>query len=252
MIALGRFRTTFCGARRAVLAVVGIACGLLLVSGVQAADSLKITVYGGTGKIGQRIVREALNRGHQVTVVSRDPSKLTDKHDKLSVVKGDVLDSKQVAQTVAGQDVVVSSVSFRGKNPDYAGYKKAAESLVSALRSLGNKAPRLIAVGGAGSLEVAPGVLLVERIPAQYRGEVLGQKDALEYYRTISDVSWTYFSPAETIAPGERTGKFRLGGDRLVTDGKGESRISIEDYAVALIDEAEKPAHVHKRFTIGY
>ena len=89
-------------------------------------------------------------------------------------------------------------------------------------------------------------------IPPAYRGEVLGQKDALDYYRTVTDVSWTYFSPAATIAPGVRTGKFRLGGDRLITDAKGESRISMEDYAVAVLDEAERPAHTRQRFTIGY
>lgn len=153
---------------------------------------------------------------------------------------------------MAGQDVVVSAVSFRKPQPDYGAYARAAQSLVTALRGLGPKAPRLIVVGGAGTLLQSPGVLVADHIPAAYRGEVLGQKDALDYYRPVADVSWTYFSPAGTIAPGTRTGKFRLGGDQLITDEHGDSRISMEDYAVAVIDEAEKPAHVHKRFTIGY
>lgn len=217
-----------------------------------AADPLKITVYGGSGNIGQRIVKEALNRGHEVTVVTRDPSRVTEKHAKLKAVKGDILDSKGVAKQVAGQDVVVIAVSFRGANPDFAGYKKAAQSYVSVARELKDKAPRLIVVGGAGSLEVKPGVLLADSVPEQFKGEVLGQKDALDYYRTVKDVQWTYFSPAGSIVPGQRTGKFRLGSDQLISDSSGKSVISMEDYAVALIDEVEKPKHTGKRFTIGY
>jgi putative NADH-flavin reductase len=217
-----------------------------------AADALKITVYGGSGNIGQRIVKEALNRGHEVTVVARDPSRVTEKHAKLKAVKGDILDSMGVAGQVAGQDVVVIAVSFRGANPDYDGYKKAAQSYVAAARELKAKAPRLIVVGGAGSLEVKPGVLVADGVPEKFKGEILGQKAALDYYRTVTDVQWTYFSPAGSIVPGERTGKFRLGGDQLITDANGKSSISMEDYAVALIDEAEQPKHVGKRFTIGY
>jgi len=219
-------------------------------SAAPAGPSLKIVVYGGTGNIGRRIVHEALARGHTVKIIVRDPAAA--EHDaRLTVVHGDVLDEHQVAQQIEGEDVVVCAVSFR-KPPDFAAYRRAAASLVGAQRALGARAPRLIVVGGAGSLEVAPGVLLVDRLPAAYRGEVTGQKEALDYYRTASDVPWTYFSPARTIEPGTRTGKFRLGGDQLITDAKGDSRISMEDYAVAVIDEAEKPAHLHGRFTIGY
>ena len=227
--------------------------GALLLAAASAAaagPSLKIAVYGGTGNIGRRIVHEALARGHTVKIIVRDPAAA--EHDaRLTVVHGDVLDEHQVAQLIEGEDVVVCAVSFR-KPPDFAAYRRAAASLVGAQRALGARAPRLIVVGGAGSLEVAPGVLLVDRLPAAYRGEVTGQKEALDYYRTASDVPWTYFSPARTIEPGTRTGKFRLGGDQLITDAKGDSRISMEDYAVAVIDEAEKPAHLHGRFTIGY
>ena len=220
-------------------------------SAAPAGPSLKIVVYGGTGNIGRRIVHEALARGHTVKIIVRDPGTATEHDARLTAVQGDVLDARQVAQQIAGEDVVVCAVSFR-KPPDFAAYRRAAESLVGAQRTLGARAPRLIVVGGAGSLEVAPGVLLVDRLPAAYRGEVTGQKEALDYYRTAADVPWTYFSPARTIEPGTRTGKFRLGGDQLITDAKGDSRISMEDYAVAVIDEAEKPAHLHGRFTIGY
>jgi putative NADH-flavin reductase len=240
------------GRRGFLASALNLVPAVYFAGAARAATPLKITVYGGSGNIGQRIVQEALNRGHEVKVVVRDLSSVKIKNPKLTAVQGDVLNSGQVAETVAGQDVVVSAVSFRGKNPDFGGYKKAAESLVSALRGLGSKAPRLLVVGGAGSLETSPGHLLVEKIPEQFHGEVLGQKAALDYYRTVSDVSWTYFSPAGQISPGERTGKFRLGGDQLVADSKGESRISMEDFAVAMLDEIEKPAHVRKRFTIGY
>ena len=117
---------------------------------------------------------------------------------------------------------------------------------------LSDLAPHLIFVGGAGSLEVRPGVLLVDGMPAAYRGEVLGQKDALDYLRGVKDAPWTYFSPAGSITSGTRTGHFRLGGDQLVVDAEGESRISMEDYAVAVLDEIQKPAHLRQRFTIGY
>jgi putative NADH-flavin reductase len=219
----------------------------------QAATPLRLLVYGGTGNIGQRVVREALDRGHEVTLVTRDPSRVKQKHDRLKVVTGNVLDSSSVAKLAQGQAVIVSAIGAdRANNPDYDIYRKAGESFVTALRSLGSNVPRLIVVGGAGSLEISPGVLLVTRIPERYRTEVLGQKAALDYYRTIDDVKWTYFSPAGSIAPGKRTGQFRLGGDQLVTDAKGDSKISMEDYAVALIDEAEQAKHVRKRFTIGY
>jgi putative NADH-flavin reductase len=219
---------------------------------VEAARPLKITVYGGTGNIGQRIVHEALARGDSVTVIVRDPAAATEHDARLTVRQGDVLDSMQVKAAAAGQDVIVCAVSFRKPKPDYGAYVRAAQSLVGALRSLGPKAPRLIVVGGAGSLTDASGKLVVESMPAAYRGEVLGQKGALDYYRTVSDVQWTYFSPAGSIAPGTRTGKYRLGGDELITDAHGDSRISMEDYAVAVLNEAERPAHVHQRFTIGY
>jgi uncharacterized protein len=232
------------------------AAALLLLSSAPdglAAESLKIAVIGGGGTIGQRIVREALDRGHHVTVVARTPARVTERHERLAIVQGDVLDTSRVAELAAGQDIVVSAVgSARAKEPDTTLYLKAAESLVGALRKLGPKAPRLIVVGGAGSLQNEAGVMMLERLPPERRPESLGQKAALDYYRTVSDVQWTYFSPAGRIEPGKRTGVFRLGGDRLVTDSKGESRISTEDYAVALIDEAERPRHIGRRFTIGY
>jgi len=211
-------------------AAVLIACASITLAN---AEPLKITVYGGSGNIGQRIVHEALQR--------------------LAVQQGNVLEPEQIAKLVAGSDVVISAVGAdRRNNPDWGIYRKAGESLVSALRSMGAKAPRLIVVGGAGSLEVAPGVLLESKLPKWIRPEAQGQKEALDFYRTVTDVQWTYFSPAARISAGRRTGKFRLGGEQQVTDAKGNSKISIEDYAVALLDEAEQLQHLGQRFTIGY
>lgn len=215
---------------------------------VQAADALKITVYGGSGRIGQRIVDEALNRGHGVTIIVRDPSSVKEQGARLSVAKGDVLDTTAVAKQIAGQDIVISAVNAR----DAAFFPKAAQSLVAAARSLGAKAPRILWVGGAGSLQTSPGGKTLIESGKAPPGPGKGHKDALDYFRTVTDVSWTYLSPAMRIEPGTRTGQFRLGKDELVKDEKGTSRISMEDYAVAMLDEVEKPQHIRSRFTVGY
>jgi uncharacterized protein len=214
---------------------------------------LEIVVVGGAGMIGQRIVVEALERGHGVTLVVRDPSKIAHVDERLSAVRGDVLDSPAIAEQARGRDVVVSAVgAARAEEPDYSLYRAAAESLVTALRSLGDDAPRLIVVGGVGSLVDASGRLLLERVPEDRLPEHLGQKAALDFYGTVSDVRWTYVSPPARIAPGERIGSYRTGGDDLVTGADGKSSISMEDYAVAILDEIEAPRHVGRRFTVGY
>ncbi len=236
--------------------LVKLLAGLVAFAALASAQGtrpLKIVIYGGTGNIGQRIVREALSRGHAVTVIVRHPAEMSERAPRLRLIEGNVLDSAQVARDIAGADVIVCAVSFRKPRPDFAAYHRAAESLVAAMRSLGPRSPRLIVVGGAGSLRNAQGVLVLDTLPPARRGgEILAQKEVLDYYRTVTDVPWTYFSPALVIRPGARTGKFRLGGDQLVTNAAGQSTISMEDYAVAVIDEAEKPAHLHERFTIGY
>jgi uncharacterized protein len=224
-----------------------------LAGSASAAEQLEIAVIGGNGMIGQRIVREALDRGHHVTVIVRDPRRVDARHERLQLRQGDVLDRAQISGLIAGQDVVVSAVgSARAKTPDPSLYRNAAESLVSVLRTLGDKAPRLIVVGGVGSLKTASGQLVLDRVPPERKPEHLGQKAALDYYVTVQDVSWTYVSPPGAPLPGERTGVFRLGDDTLIVNDQGESRISMEDYAVAIVDEAENPRHVGRRFTVGY
>jgi putative NADH-flavin reductase len=212
---------------------------------------LQVGVIGG-GMIGQRIMREALERGHAVKLVVRDRSKATEIHDRLSVAECDVLDD-ELASHIAGVHVLVSAVgTARAQAPDYSLYARAAESLVSALRGLGDGAPRLIVVGGVGSLLDAAGRPVLDRVSEDRLPEHLGQKAALDFYRAVSDLRWTYVSPPGRILPGERTGMYRTGADELLVDANGESHISMEDYAVAVIDEAEESRHVGRRFTVAY
>ncbi|AOP45742.1 NAD(P)-dependent oxidoreductase [Streptomyces lydicus] len=213
-----------------------------------------IALFGANGSIGSRILNEALQRGHQVTAVVRDPAKITTSHPDLTVATGDVLDPAAVAAVAEGHDVVVSAVGG-GDGPGHlATIRPAAESLVAGLRTLGDAAPRLVAVGGAGSLRTPDGkqVWDAEGLPEFLLQIMHAHGDALDFYRSVSDVRWTNISPAATIAPGERTGGYRTATDDLITDAEGNSRISTEDYAVAVLDEIERPHHLGARFTVGY
>ena len=214
---------------------------------------MKIALYGATGSIGQRILAEALRRGHEVTAIVRDPSRLNAAPGtNLSVVTGDAQDTANVAALVAGHDAVIGSISGR-RDGDADLIPAAARSLIEGSTKAGVK--RLLWVGGAGSLEVAPGVRLIDSpsFPEIYLPEAKAGIEVLNTFRALPEgLDWTYFSPAAEIAPGERTGKFRTAGDQLVVDAEGKSHISIEDYAVALLDEIENPKHIRERFTVGY
>lgn len=216
---------------------------------------MRVVLYGATGTIGTRILKELLSRGHVVTAVVRDPSKLTPQTG-LTIEKGDMLDADSIAKVTKGADVVVSSYGPpsgpQGPDPAKANQlSEAVRALIAGVRRAG--APRIIMVGGAGSLEVSPGLQIVDAptFPDAYKPVALAHRDAF-YILRESDLNWTYFSPAMLIQPGERTGKFRLGKDSLVSDDKGNSAISAEDYAVALVDEVEQARHTKQRFTIGY
>lgn len=212
---------------------------------------MKIALFGATGMIGQRVLREAVGRGHDVSAIARDPSKVV-ADARVRPVRADVLDAASVASAVAGHDAVVSAFSPRGEQ-GVGAVLTATRSLIAGLRSAGVK--RLVIVGGAGSLETGNGARVVDApdFYVPWRPIALAHADALDVYRAEAvGLDWTYFSPAALIEPGERTGRFRLGGDQLMTDANGNSRISAEDYAVALVDELETPAHVGRRFTIAY
>jgi putative NADH-flavin reductase len=212
---------------------------------------MKLLLYGATGMIGSRILSEALLRGHQVTAVVRDLGKVHSENPLSIFVVGDILDPQNVAKYANGQDAVINA--FGPREGSNALYHDVDTSLLTGMREAGVK--RLVVVGGAGSLEVAPGVQLVDtpQFPQIYKARALAQRDELNNLSTnASDLDWTFFSPAAIIHPGERTGAFRLGGNSLMADADGNSEISAEDFAIALLDELESPKHIKQRFTIGY
>jgi uncharacterized protein len=209
---------------------------------------MNVVLYGATGMIGSRVLDELLSRGHHVTAVVRDPAKVPQRSG-VTALKGDVLDAKDVAAKTAGADAVVSAYAPPQDSPEQV--SDSVRALIGGVKE--SRAKRLLVVGGAGSLLVAPGVDIIDsgHLPAQYKTIAIAHRDALALLKK-ADIDWTYFSPAAFIQPGERTGKFRLGGDSLVADEKGNSSISAEDYAVALVDELEQPKHIRKRFTAAY
>jgi uncharacterized protein len=198
--------------------------------------------------IGSRILDELVRRGHTVIAVVRHPEKVQ-AINGVKAVEGDVTDPASVAALAKGADAAVSAYSPPGSDPGK--LLDATRSLVAGLKESGIR--RIIVVGGAGSLEVAPGVQLVDtpEFPSAWLAIAMAHRDVLPIFKQ-SDLDWTYFSPAALIEPGVRTGKFRLGGTRLVANDRGESRISAEDYAVALVDELENPQNIRKQFTAAY
>ncbi|MGI9201916.1 MAG: NAD(P)H-binding protein [Woeseiaceae bacterium] len=222
-------------------------------------EPLDIVVYGATGKVGSHVVTEALARGHRVRAVSRNPEQIELRHDNLSIVKGDLLDDASIAGTVADQDVVVLSVRGVIGDSDLAESALqylAAEKLVDVLSQHEN-ATRLIHVGGSGALEVRPGVLYAETLPKialpkNLEVEIFGQIKALEFYGNVDDVEWTYLTPPKNFTNGPRTGVFRVGGKQALQDERGRTRLSRADFAVAIIDEAEKSQFLREQISIAY
>jgi putative NADH-flavin reductase len=215
---------------------------------------MHIVVFGAGGNVGQRIVNEALRRPHRVTAVVRDEATMLPQHD-LDVVEGDATDPESVAQVSSGADAIVSAISPRpGQDGRPASsLTGAASALIEGAKKAGVR--RLVIVGGAGSLEVAPGKQIVDApdFPTAYKPEALAQRDALEIYKgKAGDLEWTYISPAPEIHPGERTGRYRISGDHLLVNDEGKSTISFEDYAVAVLDELEKSAHLKQRMSVAY
>jgi len=209
---------------------------------------MHIALYGATGKSGSRILSELLSRGHQVTAIIRDPAKLASRLG-LTVVEGDVSSAEAIASKIAGIDAVISAYAPPPDDTDQ--LLPVTERFIQAAQQAG--LPRLLIVGGAGSLEVAPGVSLIAsgHVPAEWLPIATSHAKALDLLKK-SSINWTYFSPAAFFEPGERTGKFRLGKDALIANEQHDSRISLEDYAIALVDELESPQHERARFTIGY
>jgi len=213
---------------------------------------MKIASIGATGFVGSAILKEALDRGHEVTAIVRNPEKLTP-HPKCHPLKGDVYKSDEVSRLVAGHDVVISAFNPGWTNPDiYNLQVRGARAIIDGVKKAG--ITRLLFVGGAGSLEVKPGVQSVDlpEFPAEYKQGALATREALNLLRKEPSLEWSFLSPSADLSPGTRTGKFRLGKDELLVDAGGQSRISVEDYAMAMIDEVEQPKHIRQRFTVGY
>jgi len=207
---------------------------------------VKIAIIGATGLVGTKILSESLDRGHEVTAIVRNPETLP-MHPKLRAAKGDATEPAELASLVAGHDVVISAF-----NPGKDERGTGARSIIDAVKRA--EVERLLVVGGAGSLEVAPGKRLVDQpdFPAQWKDGALRTADFLDQLRGETEFDWAFVSPAAMLAPGERTGHYRVGGDQFMTDSDGESHISLEDYAVAMLDEAERPQHHRKRFSVAY
>ncbi|MDN0085003.1 NAD(P)-dependent oxidoreductase [Crenobacter sp. SG2305] len=203
---------------------------------------MKIAIIGVTGRAGSRIAAEALSRGHQVTGIVRHPEQ-AGAPVGVSLVKADAADPAQLVEALRGHDAVISAARFQTVK---------AAPLLAALKAA--EVPRLLVVGGAASLEVEPGAILLDSpsFPAEYRVEAEPGKQFLDDLRGETDIDWTFLSPSALFAPGERTAQFRLGKDQLLCDTQGKSHISMEDYAIAMIDELEHPQHSRQRFTVGY
>ena len=203
---------------------------------------MKIAVIGASGNAGSRISAELARRGHSVTAIARNPGKIA-RQANVTPTEGDVMDQAGLARLLTGHDAAISSVHFLASDP---------VKLIGAAKE--SKVGRYLVVGGAGSLEVAPGVRLVTTpgFPVAYKAEAEKGAAFLDLLRAEKELNWTFLSPSALFVAGERTGKFRLGTDQLLTAADGKSSISFEDFAVALADEIERPAHVRRRFTVGY
>jgi putative NADH-flavin reductase len=203
---------------------------------------MKIALIGATGNVGSRLLEEALQRGHQVSAIARKASALPARNHLVSH-DIDVHNGAALASVLRGHDAVISSARF---------LSVSAADVLGPLRQADVK--RLLVVGGAGSLEVAPGAALVDtpQFPAEYKAEASAGRDFLNVLRQQQDLDWSFLSPSALFVPGQRTGVFRLGQDQLLSSAEGKSWISMEDYAIALLDELEQPQHVRRRFTVGY
>ncbi len=211
----------------------------------------KIAIIGASGYVGTALLNEAVKRGHQVSALVRHPEKIA-ANANVTAVKVDVLDTDGLAALLKGHDLVISAYNPGWQEADIRNiHIKGSKSISEAVKKAGIK--RLIAVGGAGSLEIN-GAQLVDspEFPAEYKEGALGARQALNDLKTENELDWSFVSPAILLVPGEATGTFRLGTDSPVFDDKGESKITVGDLAVAILDEAEQGKHIRQRFTAAY
>lgn len=212
---------------------------------------MNIALIGASGYVGSAIREEALARGHRVTALARHSLKIP-AHARATRIDVDVFDTPALVRVLRNHDAILSAFSGHAHADVLHDYLRGFRSIVQASKEAG--VPRLLVIGGAGSLEVAPGVQLIDtpEFPAEYRATAEGARQALALLREETSLNWTLLSPAALLEPGVRTGRYRVGKDQLVTDESGSSRISTADLAVAMLDEIEKPAHQRERFTVAY
>ncbi|MGE5429668.1 MAG: NAD(P)-dependent oxidoreductase [Syntrophomonadaceae bacterium] len=214
---------------------------------------MNTALIGASGFVGSAILNEALRRGHKITAIERHPSLIKVQDPKLTAKKCDIFNTDELAELLHGHKAVISSYNPGWTNPKiFDDTIHGYQSIIRAVKKAGLK--RILVVGGAGSLEPEPGRPLVDRedFPRDWKMGAMALRDVLNMFRRENDLDWTFFSPAINISPGERTGKFTIGGDQPVLDDKGQGKISVQDYAMAMIDELENHKHIKQRFTIGY
>ncbi|MFC5477982.1 NAD(P)-dependent oxidoreductase [Massilia suwonensis] len=212
---------------------------------------MNIALIGASGYVGAALLKEASARGHDITALASRPERIATAPN-IHARQVEVLDREQLAAALRGHDAVISAFSGHAQAEVRAYYVEGMESIIAATRQA--DVPRLLVVGGAGGLEVAPGVQLLDTpaFPAEWKETAEGARQAVNRLREETELDWTVLAPSAHLEPGERTGSFRLGKDALLIDAAGNSHISLEDYAVAMIDELERPAHSRTRFTVGY
>ncbi len=213
---------------------------------------MKVTVFGAAGNVGKRVIDEAIMRGHEVTAVLRNSARAAELNPAAKVVIGDADKVSDVVRLSAGQDIVISAT-----RPPQGAESQLVTTAQSLLSGLAQTKVRLLLVGGAASLTVpnSQGTLVVDDInlvPLAWRDIALACLEQYQLCQKNTSVNWSYLSPPALISPGERTGTFRLGSDELLVDEQGDSAISFEDFAIALVDEAEQQSHNRKRFTVAY
>jgi putative NADH-flavin reductase len=213
---------------------------------------MKIALIGATGFVGSKLLAEALSRGHEVTAISRDSAKITAQGVGLIPAAVDVYDSKALTSVLENQDAVISAFNSGWQNPNlYADFKRGYASILEAAKKAHVK--RILVVGGAASLILPSGKRVYDvNIPEDFKTAVQGPLELLEELRHEKELNWSFISPAPNLTEGDKTGRFRIGRDNPVTDEKGESKISVGDLAVAILDEIEKPQFIRQRFTAGY
>jgi putative NADH-flavin reductase len=219
---------------------------------------MKLALIGATGFVGAKVRDEALARGHEVTAIVRAPQALPT-HPRLTAIRLDVHDADALAKALAGHDAVISAFNpgrmTAGGDEVTQAHVAGHTAILAAVKGSGVK--RFLAVGGAASLKTPDGLELLDSpaFPKEYepfKGGIRGTRALYYLLREEPELDWVFLAPSAFLLPGERTGRFRLGKDNLLVDADGQSRISLEDYAMALIDEAERPAHHRERFTVGY